>query len=199
MIHQLLQDKKVVLASASPRRQTLLSMLGLTPLVVPAHIHEPVTADPPYKQAMTHARNKALAIAGLMDENSLVIGADTIVVLDGRIMGKPADAEEAKDYLRLLSGQTHRVYTGVCLLWKARQACAYERSQVQFAPLSEAEIAAYVATREPLDKAGAYGIQGYGGQFVKQIRGCYFNVMGFPISLFYSMLQDMFRSDALTV
>ena len=199
MIHQLLQDKKVVLASASPRRQTLLSMLGLTPLVVPAHIHEPITADPPYKQAMTHARNKALAVAGLMDENSLVIGADTIVVLNGRILGKPADADEAKDYLRLLSGQTHRVYTGGCLLWKARRVCAYERSQVQFAPLSEAEIAAYVATREPLDKAGAYGIQGYGGQFVKQIRGCYYNVMGFPISLFYSMLQDMFKSDALTV
>lgn len=197
MIHLLLQDKKLVLASNSPRRKTLFKMLGLKALVIPANIHEPVTAEAPYRQAMKHARNKALAISKLMDDHSVVVAADTIVVLEGRILGKPQSAEQAMDYLRLLSGKIHKVYTGVCICYQGRQICAYERSSVCFAPLSEAEIAEYVSSKEPLDKAGAYGIQGYGSQFIQSIRGCYFNVMGFPIHLFYSMLREIMQGNAL--
>jgi septum formation protein len=197
MIHILLKDKKVVLASNSPRRKLLLEMLGLHPLVIPANVHEPVTDDPPYRQAMNHARNKALAIAGRMDADCVVVAADTIVVLDRQILGKPRGRAQAREYLNLLSGRIHKVYTGICVSHKGAQLCAYERSSVRFAPLSEAEIEEYVSGKEPMDKAGAYGIQGFGSQFVTEVRGCYFNVMGFPINLFYNLLKQMFKSDAL--
>lgn len=197
MIHKLLSDKKIVLASASPRREALLKMLGLTPLIIPARIDEPITADKPYLQAMRHARNKAQAIAGKMDGETLVVGADTIVVLDGEILGKPANPGQAGEYLARLAGRKHKVYTGLCLCWRKVCTTRYESSLVEFAPLSASEIQAYVATREPLDKAGAYGIQGYGSQFIRRVQGCYFNVMGFPIHLFYKMIVDMFEDKAL--
>ena len=141
---------------------------------------------------MHHARNKALHVANNMDSDSLIIGADTIVVLDGIVLGKPSDARQAREYLALLSGKTHAVYTGLCLCRSKRCVTDYERSMVEFAPLSEAEIQAYVETGEPMDKAGAYGIQGFGSQFIRRINGCYFNVMGFPIHLFYRMLKDIY-------
>ncbi len=197
MIHKLLFDKKIVLASASPRREILLKMLELTPLIIPARVDEPITGEKPYLQAMRHARNKAQTIAARMDAETLVIGADTIVVLDGAILGKPADPQQAVEYLTRLSGRSHKVYTGLCLCWRRVCATRYERSQVEFAPLSEAEIMAYVETGEPLDKAGAYGIQGHGSQFIRRIKGCYFNVMGFPIHLFYKMLEELFGENTL--
>lgn len=199
MLHTYLKDRKIVLASASPRRKALFKMLGLAPLVIPSRIHEPISDEAPYVQAMHHAKTKALAIAGKMDPDTVVIGADTIVVLDGRIYGKPESAEQAADFLRDLSGRTHKVYTGVCVCWQAQCVCRYERSQVEFATLGDQEIQTYIATKEPLDKAGAYGIQGFGSQFVKRIQGCYFNVMGFPIHLFYKMITDMFKSNALDI
>lgn len=198
MIDKILRGKKVVLASASPRRKSLLEMLGLSPLVVPANVHEPISNEQPYIQVMKHAKNKAQKVAALLDEKSLVIGADTIVVVDKLILGKPSSAEEARRYLRLLSGRSHKVYTGICLCWRKQCICAYERSQVEFTMLTDTEIENYIATNEPLDKAGAYGIQGFGSQFIRSIRGCYFNVMGFPINLFYGMLQDMNRDSTLT-
>lgn len=173
-------------------------MLGLSPLVVPANVHEPISNEQPYIQVMKHAKNKAQKVAALLDEKSLVIGADTIVVVDKLILGKPSSAEEARRYLRLLSGRSHKVYTGICLCWRKQCICAYERSQVEFTMLTDTEIENYIATNEPLDKAGAYGIQGFGSQFIRSIRGCYFNVMGFPINLFYGMLQDMNRDSTLT-
>lgn len=197
MIDKILHGKKVVLASASPRRKYLLEMLGLAPLIVPAQVHEPITKEQPYIQVMKHARNKAQTVAAVMDAKSLVIGADTIVVVDKLILGKPATKEEARQYLRMLSGRTHRVYTGICLCWQEQCHCAYERSLVEFELLTAVEIEDYIATHEPLDKAGAYGIQGFGSQFIRKINGCYFNVMGFPIHLFYKMLQDMHREDTL--
>ncbi|MCB5247814.1 MAG: Maf family protein [Candidatus Cloacimonetes bacterium] len=199
MIHQLLHDKKVVLASASPRRKTLLAMLGLTPLIIPARVEEPLSAEKPYLQAMRHAKNKAQTIAGRMDGETLVIGADTIVVLDGAILGKPADPRQAVEYLSRLSGHTHKVYTGISLCWRKTCQTRYERSLVEFAPLSETEIQAYIETGEPFDKAGAYGIQGYGSQFIRRIQGCYFNVMGFPIHLFYKMIEDLFKENTLEI
>ena len=192
MIHKLLHEKKIVLASQSPRRKALFKLLGLAPLIIPARIHEPLTRETPYLQAMRHAKNKALAVAAKMDPETVIIGADTIVALDRDILGKPDSPEQAAEYLRLLSGRTHKVYTGICVCWQGRCETRYERSLVEFAPLSEAEIAAYVDTREPMDKAGAYGIQGYGSQFIRRVQGCYFNVMGFPIHLFYKMINEMF-------
>ena len=192
MIHKLLYDKKIVLASASPRREALLRLLELKPLIIPARVDEPVTGEKPYLQAMRNARSKACAIAEKMDPETLVIGADTVVVLEGAILGKPANSRQAVEYLNTLSGKTHKVYTGLCLCWRKSCVTRYERSLVEFAPLSEAEIQAYVETKEPLDKAGAYGIQGYGSQFIRRVQGCYFNVMGFPIHLFYKMLKELF-------
>jgi septum formation protein len=198
MIHNLLHDKKLVLASGSPRRKALFKMLGLNTLIVPAGVDEPITSDTPYAQAMRHARNKARAIAAKMDPEAVVVGADTIVVLEGRILGKPENAEQAFNYLKLLSGNTHKVYTGVCVCWRMACETRYERSLVEFASLTDDEIRSYIETKEPMDKAGAYGIQGFGSQFIKRIQGCYFNVMGFPIHLFYNMIRDIFNGGALT-
>lgn len=169
----------------------LLEMLGLKPLVIPAMIHEPISSEAPYQQAMKHARTKAQVIAERMDRDAVVIGADTIVVLDREVLGKPEHLDQAKDYLRKLSGRSHKVYTGICICHQGKTLCAYERSSVHFIELSDQQIEDYVKTGEPMDKAGAYGIQGFGSQFIHHIRGCYFNVMGFPIHLFHSMLHEL--------
>jgi len=120
MIHKLLHEKKIVLASQSPRRKALFKLLGLAPLIIPARIHEPLTRETPYLQAMRHAKNKALAVAAKMDPETVIIGADTIVALDRDILGKPDSPEQAAEYLRLLSGRTHKVYTGICVCWQGR-------------------------------------------------------------------------------
>jgi septum formation protein len=187
----MLTNTKVILASASPRRSQLFDMLGLKPLVIPSAIEEPVTSEKPHLQAMRHAKRKALAVAAKMDPACLVIGADTIVVMDGVIYGKPESRVRAAEYLKALSGRTHSVYTGLGLVYRNRVLCAYERSSVSFAEISEEDIDQYIRSNEPMDKAGAYGIQGYGSQFISGIRGCYFNVMGFPIHLFYKMLKEI--------
>lgn len=191
MIHNILKDKKVVLASESPRRKILLEMLGLKPLVIPARIDEPLSSMPAHKQAMLHARAKTDEVARFLDDEAFIIGSDTIVCVDHQNMGKPSGKEQAASYLRMLSGRSHSVYTGVCLRHRNQVLTAYERSTVTFNQLSEAEIAAYLQTKEPYDKAGAYGIQGFGAQFIRKIQGCYFNVMGFPVNLFYRMLGDL--------
>ncbi|MFO8144174.1 MAG: Maf family protein [Candidatus Syntrophosphaera sp.] len=198
MIHTILQDKKVVLASASPRRKTLFTMLGLKPLIIPADIHEPITREAPYVQVMRHAKNKALKVASRLDTESIVIGADTMVMLDKEILGKPESNDQAAQFLRLLSGKTHKVYTGICVCWRNQCETRYERSLVRFAPLSDNEIEEYIQTGEPMDKAGAYGIQGHGSQFIQRIQGCYFNVMGFPIRLFYKMIKEMLQGNTST-
>lgn len=190
MIHNVLKDIKVVLASESPRRKILLEMLGLKPLVIPARIDETLTALLAHKQAMVHARSKTDAVARFLDHDALIIGSDTIVCVDHQNLGKPNGKVQAAQYLRMLSGRSHSVYTGISLRYQNRVLTDYERSTVTFDPLSEAEIDAYILTGEPFDKAGAYGIQGYGAQFIRKIQGCYFNVMGFPVNLFYRMLED---------
>jgi septum formation protein len=188
MIHNILSNDKLVLASESPRRKLLLESLGLRPLIVPAKIAEPLTKERAHRQAIRHACNKAMAVRAYLDEDATIVAADTLVILDDLILGKPGSAPEAAAYLRLLSGRSHSVYTGLCVIRHGEQHTAYERSRVLFKELSEQEIADYIQTGEPFDKAGAYGIQGFGAQFIRSIQGCYFNVMGFPINLFYSML-----------
>lgn len=191
MIHNILKDTKIVLASASPRRIELLRLIGLSPLVVPSMVDEDKTHNAPHREVMLHAINKTYSVVNKMDRDALVVGADTLVAYKGKILGKPEDANQAAEFLQLLSGETHSVYTGVCVYWRNQCLTDFERSQVRFKQLSDQEISDYIQTHEPMDKAGAYGIQGFGSQFIVSVKGCYFNVMGLPINLFYRMIQKL--------
>jgi len=193
MIHDILKNIPVVLASASPRRAQLFELLGLQVKIHPADIAEPLTDEAPQLQAMQHARNKAAATSQFYSRQTLIVAADTVVAIDEHILGKPLNTSEAARFLHILSGHKHSVFTGVCLRYSEQEVTRFEHTKVQFAPLSEAEIDAYIKTQEPMDKAGAYGIQGYGAQFITGLEGCYFNVMGFPIRLFYDMLKEIVR------
>jgi septum formation protein len=197
MIDKILSTYKVVLASASPRRREILSLLSIKSEIRVSDVAEPITDEDPALQAMKHARNKFLEISQNAGKDEFIIAADTIVVLDGRILGKPRDEAEAQEFLRALSGNTHTVISGICVGTCRNLQCAYESTVVQFARLSDAEIADYILTLEPLDKAGAYGIQGFGSQFITRLEGCYFNVMGFPVRKFYETLQSMKQEGSL--
>jgi len=188
MLHEILNDKKLVLASASPRRKDIFDLLGLNPLIIPANIHEPIDERSPWLIVKSHALHKATKVSKLFDANTVIVAADTLVYLNKTILGKPECRLDAENYLAMLSNKTHSVYTGVSILYKNRTFTDYEKSFVQFKELTHKEIQSYVNTSEPYDKAGGYGIQGYGSQFIKGIKGCYFNVMGFPVHLFYTMM-----------
>ncbi len=177
------EETELILASESPRRKELLARTGRAFRVVVSDADESTATDvPPADVAMDNARAKALAVAADIPSDAIVIGADTIVVLDGRIFGKPADEADAARMLGELSGRTHQVITGVCLVRNGRCETFAETTHVCFRGLSDAEIASYVATGEPLDKAGAYGIQGGAGAFVDHIEGDYDNVVGLPVT-----------------
>lgn len=191
MIHTLLKDKKVVLASASPRRMEIFKLVGLQVLQIPANIAEDQVFENPIKLVQYHARNKALEVKKQFENDHLIVAADTIVYHNREFLEKPHDKFQAAEYLTRLSDSHHFVYTGVAIAYKNQLISDYAKSRVEFYPLSAREIEEYVKTKEPLDKAGAYGIQGYGSQFIKRISGCYFNVMGFPVSLFYRMLEKI--------
>ncbi len=185
----------LVLASASPRRRQLLTQMGLAFTVQPADIDETAPDDIEPSALVRHlALEKAVAVAH-HHPDALVLGADTIVVRAGRVLGKPADAREAEQMLTSLSGQMHTVFTGLALVHtaSARREAAHEETDVYFDPLSSEEIAAYVATGSPLDKAGAYGIQDdYGAVFIHRIVGDYYNVVGLPLSRLYKLLRGPF-------
>ncbi len=186
---------RLVLASASPRRRELLAQAGFSFEVRPAHVNEDVRGgEDPVAYVTRLAREKAEAVFGALgDADALVLGADTTVTLDGAILGKPVDAEDAKRMLALLSGRTHRVITGVAVVGpgvgSVRTEVAAEITAVRFREISGEEIAAYVASGEPMDKAGAYGIQGLAGKWIPRIEGCYFNVVGLPLALVATMLE----------
>ena len=188
-----LPREKLVLASGSPRRRELLEMIGLDfELVVPDVHEESLHENEPSRFVTEIALAKAQSVSSGVRE-ALVLGADTIVVLGGRILGKPRDESDAAEMLRALSGRTHEVYTGMALV-DAQTGIAktgFERSEVTMKRLTEEEITRYVATREPADKAGSYGIQGLGAVFIQHIKGCYFNVMGLPVAKFYQMLEEL--------
>ena len=191
----------LVLASVSPRRRELLAQVGYRFEVHPAHIPEdPLPGEDPIVYVTRLAREKAEAVFRELttahpkpEENGqsslAVLGADTTVTLDNIILGKPENAADAARILRLLSGRTHRVITGVALVTAKGSEVAAEATAVRFLTLSEAEIAAYVATGEPMDKAGAYAIQGRAARWIPRIEGCYFNVMGLPLALVCSLLE----------
>lgn len=183
-----------ILASASPRRRELLAQAGFTFDVVPADVPEVQQAgEDPIHFVTRLAREKAEAVAAThaLTPDTLVLGADTIVVVDEEILGKPRDEPDAARMLRALSGKTHQVITGVCLAKGRERQRAAEVTFVRFNTLSDPEIDAYVATGEPLDKAGAYAIQGRAGRWVPRIHGCYFNVVGLPLALVSSMIEAM--------
>jgi septum formation protein len=170
----------VVLASASPRRRELLRLVGIEHTVIPADIDEtrpPGEAPAVYAERL--AREKAGAIAR---GDAVVIGSDTIVVVDGDVLGKPRDGEQAVAMLRRLSGRAHVVMTGVAVAWRGRMSSGVEQVGVTFRALGDDEIRRYVETGEPMDKAGAYGIQGFGATIVDRVDGDYFAVMGLPLN-----------------
>ena len=183
---------KVILASASPRRQALLQQIAITPLVCPADFAEGSgTASQAQEVALYNAAGKCAAVAAKMGDELPIIAADTIVVIDNVILGKPQDAAAAKAMLQCLSGRTHQVITGVAVRYKGQQLSKVCVTDVSFRQLTAEEIDAYIATGEPMDKAGAYGIQGRGAVLVEKINGCYNNVVGLPLSLLYLMMQRL--------
>ena len=180
----------VILASQSPRRKELLGLFHIPFCVRVADIDETMSPGAaPYSEVARISRLKALAVERQRDD--LVIAADTIVVCDGRILGKPADAEAAKDMLRLLSGRDHQVMTGMTVLYRDRAAVVTEVTDLHFRALSEKEIDDYVASGEPMDKAGAYGIQGGAALFCNRLEGDYYNVVGLPVCRLAQILKEM--------
>ncbi len=182
--------KPLILASASPRRQALLAEIGLRPLIVPTHLDETsIPGESPGEMVQRLALAKAEVVA--RQRAGVVIGADTTVVLAGRSFGKPADTAEAIAMLRRLSGNTHRVITGFAVLDGQRRVAERVETMVTIKPLSDVEIFAYVATSEPLDKAGAYANQGIGQFMVTRIEGSYTNVVGLPIPELLNALHEI--------
>ena len=188
-----LEDREIVLASASPRRLELLRQLGLCPGVQPSEADEHSSERDPARFVQELARRKAGLVAATEAAGTLVIGADTVVVRDGCILGKPKDRADAVTMLKSLSGRAHEVYTGVALVIarESRQAIFAAETRVYIAPMTEDEIQAYVDSGEPMDKAGAYGIQGRFACFVEKIEGEYSNVVGLPLAALRSAYKEL--------
>lgn len=188
---------RVILASKSPRRKELLEQIGLSFEVLVSDSDENLDIDIPEEFVKELSRIKSKAVMDLMDgidENTLIIGADTIVVYDGKILGKPKDEEDAFCMLKMLSDNEHEVITGVTLLSKKNgkidMDTFFEKTKVFTYEMSDSEIKEYIATKEPMDKAGSYGIQGIGGKFIKKIDGDYNNVVGLPVSRIYQKIKE---------
>jgi septum formation protein len=186
-----MMTRKLILASASPRRAELLQQLGLSFQIIASDLPEEISGGDPARLVKELALQKAMQVGRSLGRG-LILGADTVVVLGRSIFGKPANAAAAITMLQQLSGKEHSVYTGLALLDAAtgRQLTDTVKTDVCFRQLQNAEIEAYVTTGEPLDKAGAYGIQGRGATLVESISGCYFNVVGLPLSRLVIMLRE---------
>lgn len=203
----------MILASASPRRKELLEQIGFTFEVMTSHVEERVSSVRPDMVVEELSCQKAEAVAEKLElsksacsernreEALLVIGADTVVALNGAILGKPADREEAIAMLGRLQGQEHEVYTGVTLLYRAagalewKRKCFHERSRVRFFPMTKAEISGYVNTGDPMDKAGAYGIQGFCARYISGVEGDYNNVVGLPVGRLYQEIKELLNHE----
>ena len=190
----------VVLASGSPRRRELLEQIGLPFTVVPSQADETISEGlSPAMAVQSLSLLKAADVARTQSEEALVIGADTVVVLDDEILTKPQDGQDAAQMLRRLSGRCHSVLTGVTVFRRkdGKSVSIAEETLVYFKKLSDSEIASYVASKEPLDKAGSYGIQGLGGLFIEKIEGDYYNVVGLPLSRLGKLLQEEFEVELI--
>ncbi len=184
---------KIILASASPRRQELLTQIGMEFTVIPSSMEEVPESSQPKQVVLELSEGKAGDVFKSLPEkergSSLVIGADTIVVFNEQIIGKPGSRKNAEEILSCLQGGIHQVYTGVTLIWQGGKRSFYEKTDVVMYPMSMEEIKEYVDTGEPMDKAGAYGIQGQGAAYIKEIRGDYNNVVGLPIGRLYQEMK----------
>lgn len=187
---------KIILASSSPRREEMLNKYKLNPIIFPSEIDEKIIqGESPIQIAMALAFEKCFWASNHFKNSEVIIGADTIVVLEGNIIGKPKNEEDAFNILKTLSGKIHSVITGVCII-KANsniKIIDYETTEVEFRNLSDDQIIRYINTKEPVDKAGAYGIQGYGQILVKKIDGCYSNVVGLPLGKLDYLLNKFFN------
>lgn len=184
---------ELILASQSPRRRELLATAGFRFTVRSRPVEEiraPGEAPVEYVKRLARAKVEA----AWEREEEIVLGADTVVVVDGRVLEKPADASDARSMLRSLSGREHTVITGICLRHASSAVVDSESTRVRFVPLDEEEISDYVSSGEPMDKAGAYAIQGLASKFVERIEGCYFNVIGLPLALVYRHLKTLSMS-----
>lgn len=181
----------LILASRSPRRRAILEMIGIPFVQIPGNVKEIWMDGSPASVVQYWARKKAENVLSSISGEP-VLGADTMVALGDELLGKPHDCDQAEDMLDRLSGEWHSVFGGVCVLWPEQgiDMQLVEETRVLFRNLGADEIKAYVSTGEPLDKAGAYGIQGYGSLLVERIEGCYFNVMGLPVSKFVHELRN---------
>lgn len=187
---------EIILASQSPRRKEILTLLDIPFKIMVSDADETVEDGlPPYFIAESLSLKKAAAVAKNTDADALIIGADTIVVSEGKILGKPGDASHAASMLKSLSGKWHSVISGVTVFRTkdTKSESFYVETKVKFSDITDAEIDDYIATGEPMDKAGAYGIQGIGAKFVEKIEGDYFNVVGLPLNRLYSVLKKEFN------
>lgn len=184
MIHE-----QIVLASASPRRRELMEQIGIHPEIIPSQVEEVVTSSNPEQVVMELAGQKAREVADRLGDNRIVVGSDTVVAVDGAILGKPASEEGACAMIRRIAGRTHQVFTGVSIVRGQREKTFAVESRVTVYPMSEEEIRGYVAAGESMDKAGAYGIQGRFAAFIREISGSYTNVMGLPVGRLYQELK----------
>ncbi len=185
----------IILASSSPRRRELLNRVGIACRVIPSNFEEKITSSVPGDVVRDLSKGKCREVSSRMKQDCIVLGADTIVSADDRILGKPYDKSQAREMLHMLQGNTHQVYTGVTIIWRTaerilKETTFFERTDVTFYPMSENEIKEYLKTDEPMDKAGAYGIQGVSAVFVKKINGDYNNVVGLPVAAVYQTLKS---------
>ncbi|HLP61571.1 MAG TPA: Maf family protein [Candidatus Deferrimicrobium sp.] len=183
---------QLILASSSPRRKELLKMLGIEPKIIVSHVDENQLPDEPveiYLRRVSIAKGKAVYQDDFFDIP--VISSDTIVWCDNLVIGKPRDREEAARFLMMLSGNVHDVLTGLAIHYRGESHYEYARTRVEFSEINEEELNYYLAHEHYMDKAGAYAIQGLASAFVKRIDGCYFNVMGFPVNIFYQVMKKL--------
>lgn len=189
---------KFILASGSPRRKELLCQIGLSPLVCPSRIEEVVTSDVPEEVVLELSSQKAEDAASTCEAGSVILGADTVVAADGLILGKPKSHQEAYEMLKRIQGRCHQVYTGVTIIIKKKDGMLgtsfYVKTDVHVYPMTERELRAYADSDEPMDKAGAYGIQGLFAAYIQGVSGDYNNVVGLPVGRVYQELKMLCES-----
>ena len=192
-----MEKSKIILASGSPRRKELLLQIGIVPEIIVSHVEEKITSDVPAEVVMSLAEQKAVDVAKEMSEGPVILGSDTVVAADGKILGKPKSHEEAYEMIRRLAGRSHQVYTGVCLVKKGPEGEAdtvvsfYDETDVNVSPMTEKEIREYADSEEPMDKAGSYAVQGFFARYIDGLKGSYANVMGLPVHLVYQELKKL--------
>ena len=192
--------KKIILASKSPRRIELFAKYGIDAESIPAYVDETVPKDITDPCAIVRylSEKKAMHVLTNICDDAIVVAADTLVFCDENILGKPHDKMQAYEMMKMLSGRSHNVISGICVVSKEKKVCESVTTQVTFRELSESEINGYISTKDPYDKAGGYGIQSLAGAFVSEIKGDYYNVVGLPLSRLVSILRDDFGYDALS-